>query len=104
MSKKKTADIEATAKPKVSSNSKTAEQGGFCVYIGPTILNVIQNGTIYPGDKEAVLKSIADAVKRYPLIELLIVTDKTLPVDRIKVKTPGNYLYVLYHMLENGQK
>ena len=39
-----------------------------------------------------------------PLIAQLVVDGETLPVDRIKVKTPGNLLYVTYHKLAAGKK
>lgn len=77
---------------------------GFCVYLGPTILGVIQSGTIYPGDREKALAAIAPAVERYPTIAHLVVTGDTLPEDRIKVKTPGNLLYVHYRQLASGKK
>ncbi len=81
-----------------------AQQAGFCVYLGPTILGVIQHGTVYSGTKEAALASISPAVQRYPLIAPLMVTGDALPADRIKVKTPGNLLYVNYHKLVSELK
>lgn len=77
---------------------------GFCVYIGPTIIGVIQTGTVYNGKKADVLKSIAPAVEKHPLIASLVVSGKTLPEDRIKVKTPGNLLFVNYKKLAAGKK
>ena len=62
--------------------------GEFCVYLGPTIV-----GAIYMGSKEQALESVAAAIEKYPLIARLIVTNKTLAQDRIKIKTPGNLLY-----------
>jgi hypothetical protein len=43
-------------------------------------------------------------IAQYPLIASLVVSDETLPTDRIKVKTPGNLLYVNYHKLAKGMK
>ena len=74
----------------------TVQSDGFCVYLGPTITGVIQSGTIYRGEKEKVLTELKSVVEKYPLVKTLIVTDKTLSEDRIKVKTPGNILYVNY--------
>lgn len=68
-------------------------EDAFCVYLGPTIVGVIQYGTIYMGSKEQALKTAAAAIEKYPLIARLIVTSKTLAQDRIKIKTPGNLLY-----------
>ena len=77
------------------SDGKTA---GFCVYLGPSIRGVIQSGTVYRGGKAAVLKELAPALERHPLIA------STLPVDRIKVKTAGNLLNVNYKKLASGRK
>lgn len=96
---KKTKTVETrSAEPR-----KPTKDAGFCVYIGPTILGVIQNGTIFQGTKNGVLASVK-ATEKYPLVATLIVSDDTLPVDRIKVKTPGNLLYVNYHKLLSGNQ
>lgn len=105
MSEKKQTAVEETApKEKKGTSAKEAKNNGFCVYLGPTILGVIQNGTIYEGDKSDVVKQIASVIKEYPLVQTLIVSGKTLPEDRIKVNQPGNILYVNYHKLEKGKK
>ena len=54
--------------------------------------------------KAAVLKELAPALERHPLIASLVVTSDTLPVDRIKVKTAGNLLNVNYKKLASGRK
>lgn len=79
------------------------ETAGFCAYLGPTILGVIQSGTIYPGAKPDVLKSIKPATDRYPLIAGLVVDGNTLAADRVKVKTSGNLLNVYYRRLASGK-
>ncbi len=89
---------------KTSATEKVVKSDGFCVYLGPTITGVIQCGTVYRGTKEKVLKELKYATEKYPLIESLVVTDKTLSKDRIKVKTPGNILYVNYNKLLSGRK
>lgn len=102
---KVTAPAAETKAVKKNKAEKTAnETGGFCVYLGPTITNLIQSGTIYEGSKEKVLASIPEAIKRVPLIASLIVTDKTLSEDRIKVKTPGNILNVNYNKIVKGTR
>lgn len=102
MSKKESTDVnEAAVKETVKKKTSTE---AFCVYLGPTITGVVQSGTIYRGTKARVLKNLESAVGKYPLIPSLIVTDKTLAEDRVKVKTPGNILYVNYHKLASGKK
>lgn len=80
------------------------KSGEFCVYLGPSIRGVIQHGMILSGSKEAAMTMLAPAIKAYPLIADLIVTNKTLATDRVKVKTPGNLLYVTYKKLAAGMK
>ena len=91
-------------KEKKTTKRSDGKAAGFCVYLGPSIRGVIQSGTVYRGGKAAVLKEIAPALERYPLIASLIVTSNTLPVDRIKVKTAGNLLNVNYKKLASGKK
>ena len=93
-----------TAKKKPAAPKKVADTGGFCVYLGPTMMGVIQRGTIYRGSRQEVLDALAPAIEKHPLIASLVVSDATLPEDRIKVKTPGNLLYVNYHKLAAGKK
>jgi len=92
--------------PKAETIIKKKADGkpvGFCVYIGPSISGVIQSGTIYTGNRKAVIAALADKIEKYPQIANLVVGEDTLPTDRIKVKTPGNLLYVKYHEL-TGRK
>lgn len=88
-----------SAASKAKTEKKTAKNAGFCVYLGPNIPNTIQTGSVFRGTKKEVLTSIAGVVEKYPLVASLIVTGDVLPTERIKVKTPGNLLYVNYHKL-----
>jgi hypothetical protein len=72
---------------------------GFCMYLGPSILGVIQYGTSYAGDKKEVLQQIEGAVAKYPLIASLIIPGAELASARTLVKTPGNLLYNAYRKL-----
>jgi hypothetical protein len=66
------------------------------VYLGPTLRGVIQTGTVYPGAREDTKQRLASVIAKYPQIAQLIVSDKTLVQDRVKIKTPGNALYFKY--------
>ena len=90
------------AAKKTAAVNKPAAEVGFCVYIGPNIAGVIQSGMIYRGTRKEVLASVANVTEKHPLVASLIVTGDTLAQDRIKVKTPGNLLYVNYHKLASG--
>ena len=83
MANKKAEALETRA----YTNTKEA---GFCVYIGPTIMGVIQNGTIYQGNKKQALNSreLAPVVQQYPLAAALV------------VKQPGNLLNLKYQQLQ----
>ena len=74
--------------------NKTTTADGFCVYIGPTIRGVVQYGDIFPDGVKAARKKLAPAIEKYPGIALLLVPGEELPQARIKVKTPGNALFV----------
>ncbi len=106
--KKTAANTDVTAKTEKTEIKKKAADSnnaaGFCVYIGPTILSVIQSGTIYKGSRETVLNKLYEVIEKYPLIKSLIVSDKTLVYDRVKVKIPGNILYENYRKLLKGEK
>lgn len=101
------AETAAAAAPVVEKTTRAktekAADVAFCVYLGPTIHGVIQSGTIYNGNRKATEKALAEAIEKYPLIAKLIVTDKTLAEDRIKVKTSGNALNVFYRKLASGK-
>jgi hypothetical protein len=96
------AAISAPSSEQPPSTADDCEK--FCVYLGPTVVGKIQNGTIYPGAKAKVLETLGDVIKKYPLTAGLIVTDKTLVQDRVKIKTPGNALYVKYQQFASGLK
>ena len=92
MVKKDTKEKKAVATPK--------KETGFFVYLGPSIRGVIQTATIYTGSRAEVEEFLAGPIERYPKIKRLLVSGETLAEDRIKVKTPGNGLYVAYKKLE----
>lgn len=93
---KKSIEItEATTNEKIE---KMTDNEKYCIYIGPSI-GAIQEGTIYPKTLKETKAFLKADIEKYPLIERLIVTDKTISEDRIKVKTPGNLLYEYYRKL-----
>lgn len=74
---------------------------GFCVYIGPTIVGLAQNGTIYPGTKQQAKMSpeLALLMEKYPLAADLPVDGEKLAEARAKVREPGNLLNNKYKQL-----
>lgn len=70
---------------------------GFYMYIGPNIKGVIHSGVLFREGETPV--TVANAVKRNPKLNKLIVPDEELPAARIQVKTPGTDLYRAYQAL-----
>lgn len=69
---------------------------GFFVYLGPNVRGVVQNGAIYEGSRNEVEAFLFSAIERFPQIRIMLISSETLAEDRIKIKTPGNYLYEEY--------
>lgn len=97
------AEAAPTVGKAAAAKAAKSDNADFCVYLGPTIHGVIQSGTIYSGNRKATEKALAAAIEKYPLIAKLVVTDKTLAEDRVKVKTAGNALNVFYKKLASGK-
>lgn len=79
------------------------DSDGFCVYLGPSIRGVIQEGMVIKGSCEQAKAFLAPALENYPLIAKLLSSEKTIAEDRIKVKTAGNLLNVYYMKLATGK-
>jgi hypothetical protein len=72
------------------------------MYIGPTVNGVITYGTIFGTGKAQTIRELGGAIEQYPRIAALIVPGGELPEARVKVSTPGNYLYEAYRKMNNG--
>lgn len=86
-----------------SAPAETVTECGFCAYVGPTLLGVIQNGTVFDQPKSAIIKGLAPVIAKHPLIEKLIVPGDNLAEAKLNVKRPGNIMYVNYHKLASGK-
>ena len=82
-----------------SAKPVAAAGGGYCCYIGPSIPGLIRNGAVFRGSLKDACAQAEAAVEAEPLVKTLIVSSETLPGDRLKVKTPGNALYVNYRRI-----
>ena len=89
---------------KAAKSKAGAKSAGFCMYLGPSIIGTIQQARILCGDKQDALAQISAAVEKYPLIASLVIPGDQVSEARIKVKTPGNLLYVNYHKLADRRK
>jgi hypothetical protein len=84
---------------KATNEEVSTEQGtGFCVYVGPTVIGVIQQHTIYRGTKAEVMESdfVKLATRKHPEVEQLIVDGSELDKARESVRTPGTDLHKAY--------
>lgn len=72
------------------------QECGFCVYLGPSIRGIVQQGTIYEGNLETVKRQLAPAIEKYPRIAALISTGDELAENRVRIKNKGNYLFEEY--------
>jgi len=78
---------------------KSASGAGFCCYIGPSILGVVQQNSIIDGTVENAKTAYAEAIRKYPMISRLIVDGNDLAASLSDVKTPGTLLYASYRKL-----
>ena len=99
----KAAEPEKATEPAKVPEKKEApkNEASFFVYLGPTILGVIQNASIYTA---AEVSKLDAAIEKYPRIKALLISDKTIAEDRINVTKPGTRLYAEYHRLVNELK
>lgn len=115
MARKDTAIFDSTAQeqgmtapvqePAGTAPARTAEvdASGFYCYIGPNLAGLIQHGTIYRGSRADALAAAAPAIEKQPMVKTLIVSGDELPEARLKVKQPGNALYVNYRKIAGKQ-
>ena len=74
-----------------SAKPVAAAGGGYCC--------LIRNGAVFRGSLKDACAQAEAAIEAEPLVKTLIVSSETLPGDRLKVKTPGNALYVNYRRI-----
>lgn len=104
--KAKEAEIKAEAaeepvvEPVPAKEEAAPKKAAFFMYMGPTILGVIQNASIYT-EKDQALEA---AIAKFPRIKALLIPDDRIAEDRINVTKPGTRLYAEYHRLVNELK
>lgn len=78
------------------------DQNTYFVYIGPTIKSAAQHNTIITGTRDEVLKKLAGAIEKYPLMAQLLISGDELAEARKQIKQPGTRLYNVYRRFVNG--
>lgn len=103
--------VEETAAENTATDRKTDEapaekpkeeatkEASFFMYLGPTILGVIQHASIFAGTRKEVEAKLAAAIGKYPRIRALLVSGETLPADHVNVSKPGTRLNAEYAKL-----
>lgn len=104
MTKKTTDNPTAANTPNERAVETTQERrevnkSGFYCYIGPNLKGLLQTGTFFRGTREEAYASAAKAIEAHPEVKSLIISGDALPAARIRVKTPGNILYVNFNKL-----
>lgn len=88
---------------KVTRRSPIAAPGTeYCVYLGPTIIGVVQQGTVFPMPKDKAVSGIP-RIAEYPEIASLVFSGTELPEARISVRTPGTLANHNYNKLVSCQ-
>lgn len=73
------------------------ERRGVWVYVGPSIRGIVTNGGIYRGTKSEVLSGLPGGWQKYPQIERLIVSDKSLAKAREQIRQGKGGITVAYN-------
>lgn len=104
-SKAKPADLTEEISPVAEIPAETetqepeAEQASFFVYLGPTIMGVIQNASIYTGTRDDVEKKLARVIAKYPRVKVLLIPGDAIVQGRDDVTKPGTRLYAEYRRM-----
>ena len=86
--------------PAPAKKEAAPKKAAFFMYLGPTIVGVIQHASIYSGED----KALDAAIEKFPRIKALLIPDNRIAEDRINVTKPGTRLYAEYHRLVNELK
>ena len=72
----------------------------YC-YIGPNIRGYLHTGQVFRGEREDILRELAEAVGKHPLIKTLLIPGESLAMARLRVMEPGTGHYANFLKLKN---
>lgn len=73
------------------------------IYIGPSLPKaMLKSNKIFQGTKEDIKKELEEVVKKFPLVEKLLVPVNELAEKKDKVRTAGNILNKYYSDLASA--
>ncbi len=81
---------------KALKKANTVSHDGIFVYIGPSVRGIIQNGSVFRGDRSSVLQKNASAIEFCQKIERLIVPDSEIMSAKKKLKEGGNSISIAF--------
>lgn len=90
-----------TKKATATSNKMPRKSNKIYCYIGPNIRGYLHTGQVFRGEREDILRELAEAVGKYPLIKTLLIPGESLATARLKVKEPGTGHYANFQKLKN---
>lgn len=95
---KTTAAEEVTTEAeKAVETANTASEAVKVIYIGPTLPKAqLKTNKIIEGTEEEIKEYLAPVLKKYPLVEKMLVPIDKLADKKDKVKTAGNILNKYY--------
>ena len=89
----------AAAARKAAGTTARRSNKIYC-YIGPNIRGYLHSGQVFRGEREDILKGMAETVEKYPLVKMLLIPGESLAAARLKVKEQGTGHYASYQKLK----
>ena len=93
---------KATATSNKAARAATAAHKSrkiYC-YIGPNIRGYLHTGQVFRGEREDILRELAEVVGKHPLIKTLLIPGESLATARLRVMEPGTGHYANYQKLK----
>ena len=90
-----------TTEEKATETANTQPETVKLVYIGPNLPKaMLQCNKVFEGTEEGIKKELSFILKKFPLVEKMLVPTKELAEKKDKVKTTGNVYNKYYSDLK----
>lgn len=87
----------ATKAEKGQETANTEATEDKFIYIGPTTRTGLAENTVFTGSRSSIEEYLSDTLERIPQVRLLIVTTKSLAVNKAKARKAGTLLNKYYN-------
>lgn len=94
--KDKVEDLSTKEKKTQETANMEAEENSF-IYIGPTTRTGLAENTVFAGSRASIEEYLKDTLERIPQVKMLIVTTKSLAVNKAKARKTGTLLNKYYN-------